>query len=79
MADRPITWLRTPAAARALSVRPETLKRIWAHPQEGFLKEGVHWRRGGPHPNSSRAWNLEACLAAKAAQGYVDFAPQVDR
>jgi hypothetical protein len=67
------TWLKTPAAAKALGIRTETLKRFWSDPETGFLREGVHWRRGGPHHNSARAWNLEACLAAKAAQGYVDF------
>ncbi len=63
-------WVRTSDAERILGVNRRTLKRAYAHPDNGFLKEGVHWKRG-MYFNSSVTWNVTACKQALLKQGYV--------
>lgn len=67
------TWVTTPAAARLLGVKADTLKRSYAHPETGFLKEGKHWRRGLYH-NSPRGWDVEACRKEMEGQGFIVYA-----
>ena len=71
-----MTWATTRAAAEALGVSAQTLKRSWAHPEQGFLREGVHWVRGR-HGNSSRGWDIEKCRSAMQAQGHLLYAQEV--
>jgi hypothetical protein len=51
-------WVPTGAAALALGVSSDTLKRY--SDRHKILIEGKHFRRG-PFPNSPRVWDLDAC------------------
>lgn len=59
-------WLPTGLAANTLGVSGITLKRY--ADRDGFLIEDKHWRRG-PHPNSPRVWEINACRAAITRRG----------
>ena len=63
------TWLPTSKAAKALVISPYTLRRRgW--PGTGFLREGVHCKRGmkASHPHG---WNMELCTAELESQGFL--------
>jgi len=66
------TWLPTQEAAKALGLKPETLKRYYGHPRTGFLREGKHWKPG-LYPNSTKGWCIEECREELAAKGFVFF------
>tara|TARA_B000000565_G_scaffold88647_1_gene64843 strand:+ start:255 stop:545 length:291 start_codon:yes stop_codon:yes gene_type:complete len=71
-------WLSTSKAAKHVGISPDTLKR-WGRPKTGFLREGVHLKRGMKvsHPlagtwNSAVVhWNPRAfCLPIGAIEYY---------
>ena len=49
--------LPTSQAAPYLHVHRNTLQ---TYRKRGLLKIGVHWRRKGPHRNSSYLWDVDA-------------------
>ncbi len=59
-------WLPTGAAALALGVSADSLKR-YANRHE-ILIEGKHFRRGA-FPNSPIVWHVPACLQALTHRG----------
>ncbi len=59
-------WLPTGKAAQALGCSPDSLKRY--ADRDEFLINGQHWRRG-PHKNTPRVWNIEACKKEIQRQG----------
>lgn len=62
-------WVKTSVMAQALGIHPDTLRRKWADPVAGFLREDEHWRKG-PHHNSVRMWRAATVLTAAQKQGY---------
>jgi len=62
-------WKSTKEMAEYFSISIEHLRKRWGGPN-GFLKEGDHWR-GGPHPNSKKWWNVEACTEEAKSRGYL--------
>ena len=52
-------WLSTSRAAQALDIAPVTLRR---KRDEGFLKEGIHFRKLGAARNSQYIWNIDKVL-----------------
>jgi len=66
-------WLPTGFAARALGCSSDTLKRY--ADRDEFLIDGLHWRRG-PHRNSPRVWNLEACKQEIQRRGRLRYRGQ---
>ena len=65
-------WLPTAKAAEVLGVNPVTLRRIYGHAETGFLKEGIHWRKG-MRSTYPRGWDVEACRETLEDQGYIFF------
>ena len=71
------TFLKTPAAARALGISPDTLrfmakgrttaKGTFVPP---LLQEGEHWRRRGDSSNSPLIFDVEACQEILRRNGY---------
>lgn len=66
------TWVPTSEAAKALGLKPETLKRYYGHPKHGFLREGKHWK-AGPYSNSAKGWCVEKCREELTAKGFILF------
>ena len=72
MTTRPATeWVPTPEAEKVLGIKRDRLKRSFSYPAstQGFLLEGVHWKRG-PFDNSPITWNLPECIEALEAHGF---------
>tara|TARA_Y100001973_G_C5178266_1_gene323369 strand:- start:432 stop:659 length:228 start_codon:yes stop_codon:yes gene_type:complete len=63
-------WVRTPQAVKILGISRTSLVRRYAHPETGFLKEGIHYKNG-MYYNSSKSWEINSCKAALLKQGYV--------
>ena len=63
-------WVTTKDAERILGIKRNTLKRNYANPSTGFLKEGTHWRSGMYH-NSTKYWEINACKDTLLKQGYM--------
>ena len=63
------TWLKTSDAAKHFGISALTLKR-YGREGTGFLREGVHWRRG-MKPTHPHAWNIELCSAELESQGFI--------
>ena len=61
------SWLPTKAAADALGVSPDTLKR-YRETAGGFLEGGKHYNLG-PTLNSPITWSVEAIRQAFHARG----------
>ena len=59
-------WLPTGQAARMLGISQITLKRY--ADRDGFLVEGINWRRGHHH-GTPRVWELHSCKAAISWRG----------
>ena len=61
-------WLSTSKAAKHFGISPDTLKR-WGRPKTGFLREGVHWKRGMKvsHPHDR---NIASDADALQAAGF---------
>ena len=64
-------WVTTPEAEQLLGIKRDRLKRSFSYPtsEEGFLKEGIHWKRG-PFDNSPITWNVPQCVKALEAKGF---------
>ena len=64
-------WVPTPEAERILGIKRDRLKRSFSYPtsEDGFLREGIHWKRG-PFANSPITWNLPQCIEALQAKGF---------
>ena len=64
-------WVPTPEAERILGIKRDRLKRSFSYPtsEDGFLREGIHWKRG-PFDNSPITWNLPQCIEALQAKGF---------
>ena len=60
-------WLPTAAAAKALGVSPDTLKRR-RETSGGFLENRTHYVVG-PAKNSPIVWRVESCREAFNARG----------
>ena len=54
-----VEWLSTSRAAQALDIAPVTLRR---KRDDGFLKEGIHFRKLGTSRNSQYIWNINKVL-----------------
>ena len=63
--------LTTAVTAEKFGISPETLKR-YGRPGTGFLREGVHWKRGMTR-TSSKGWYVEKCRQALLDQGFIFF------
>lgn len=67
-----IEWVPTPEVEQILGIKRDRLKRSFSYPankEQGFLREGIHWKRG-PFPNSPITWNVPACIEALEAKGF---------
>lgn len=66
-----LDWVSTPEAEQILGIKRDRLKRSFSYPSnaQGFLKEGIHWKRG-PFHNSPISWSIPACIEALEAKGF---------
>ena len=67
--SKPAAWKTTREMADFFCISVQTLRKRWGGP-DGFLVEGEHWR-AGPHHNSTRWWNVEACTEEAKARGFL--------
>ena len=70
MSDIAEHWVRTAQAIKILGIKRDTLVRSYANPETGFLRQGVHFKKG-IYSNSSKSWEINACKQALLKQGYV--------